>query len=118
MYYAAMTLPELTPILGIVAGMLAGFYAIFKYQMTQATKDREADREERKEMTKAFTRVAEATERAAREAEKRNGHLAELTIESRKATLDAIACIKVRQQVTEQHVDTQVVDHEQVISKE
>lgn len=113
-----MTLPELEPILGIVAGMLAGFYAIFKYQMTQATKDREADREERKDMTKAFTRVAEATERAAREAEKRNGHLAELTIESKQATLDAIACIKVKQNVSEQHVDFQAVDHETVKDKQ
>jgi hypothetical protein len=114
MYFAAMTLPELTPILGIVAGMLIGFYGIFKYQMTQATKDREADREERIALSKAVERMAVATETTAREAEQRNGHLAELIIESKQGTLEAIHCIKVNQNVEEQQIGEQVIKHQTI----
>lgn len=122
--FAQISPGELGSILALFVGMLTGFYALVKYMLKQqenvlvnAAKIQELDRKERNELTKAFNRVAEATETAAREAKERNGHLAELTIESKKATLDAIACIKVKQNVKEQHVDNQVVEHEQLKEK-
>lgn len=115
---AEISLTELSPILVIFAGMLVGFYGIAKFLMVQAEKDRMADRQERLEMAKAFNRVAVATEKSADEAQARNGHLAELTIGSRKAILEALESIKIKQNVSEQIVDHQVVEHEQVNNKE
>lgn len=112
--FAQISPTELTSILALFIGMLGGFYALVRYMLGQHEKTQELDRTERIALTEAFTRVAEATERSAREAEARNGHLAELTIESRQATLEALDCIK--KNVAEQHVDTQVVD-EQIIKK-
>ncbi len=80
MTFAAITLPELAPILTIFVGMLAGFYALVKFILAQSEKTAESDREERKEMSLAFNRVAEATERSANEAKERNGHLGEQNI--------------------------------------
>ena len=105
---------ELTSILALFIGMLGGFYALVRYMLSQHEKTQELDRNERIALTDSFNRVAEATERGAREAEARNGHLAELTIKYKKATLEALDCIK--KNVSEQHVDTQVVD-EQIIKK-
>lgn len=116
--FAQISPPELTSILALFIGMLTGFYALVKYMIATGEKSKALDIEERLELTKAFNRVAEATERAAIEAKERNGHLAELTIESKKATLEAIQCIKVKQNVKSQHVDKQVVDKEEVINKE
>lgn len=114
---------DLAAVLGIFAGMLAGFFALAKYMLGQGSTDREADRVERKEQNKAFVEVlkkvaesnqaiATATEKAAKEAEQRNGHLAELTIQSKKDTIAAIGHLKV------QHVDKQTVRHEHVDKKE
>lgn len=117
-YFAQISPTELTSILALFIGMLTGFYALVRYMISVGEKTQTLDREERKELVTAFNRVAEATERAANEAKDRNGHLAELTIDSKKATLDAIACIKLKQNVKEQHVDNQVVEHEQIKEKE
>jgi Sec-independent protein translocase protein TatA len=66
-------------------------------------------------LTKSNERVAKATEKGAREAKQRNGHLAELAVENNlnnqtmnKAILDAISNLSV------QHVDKQVVEHQAV----
>lgn len=111
-YFASLTLAELTPILGIYAGMLVSFYAIVKFLISKAAETQNADRDERKEMVKAFNRVAEATERAAREAEQRNGHLAEISNQNRDVLLQAVTNIK------EQHVKHQTVEHETIKNKE
>ena len=84
MYIASITLPELAPILTIFVGMLAGFYALVKFILSQAEKTALADRDERKEMSIAFNRVAEATEKSAREAKDRNGHLGDQNIQIAK----------------------------------
>ena len=75
---------DLTIVIGTFAGMLAGFYGIAKVMLKQAAKDRDSDRLERQELSKAIEhmaknsgKVAEATERAAKEAAERNGHLGE-----------------------------------------
>lgn len=49
-------------------------------------------------------KVAKATTKGANEAKQRNGHLAELIIESKKDTLQAV------QNISKQHVETQTVD--------
>ena len=68
-----------------------------------------------KKQVKASERVAKAQEKTAREAEQRNGHLAELSItnsdintKNQKAILDAIASLPT------QHVGTQVVDNQTI----
>lgn len=78
---ASMTI-DVTLVLGAFAGMLLGFYGIAKVMLKQASKDRDNDRAERLELAKAIKdmagasgRVANATEKAATEAEQRNGHL-------------------------------------------
>ena len=58
--------------------------------------------------TLALKDIATETAKGAREAKQRNGHLAELTIQSKTETLSAIAFIK------QQHVDHQTVDHQTI----
>jgi hypothetical protein len=109
-------------ILGAFAGMLASFFAILKYTLTQSSKDREADRSERKEVVKAFNRVAEATERAAKEAKERNGHLAEMEAQGQKM-LEKVGnrnyelSQRVLETVTNMNVENQFV-HAQTINEE
>ena len=65
--------------------------------------------------TQAMAEVAVATKKSAKEAEQRNGHLAELALENQRenqkhqtAVLDAI------KHITNQHVDNQVVNNQQI----
>jgi hypothetical protein len=53
-------------------------------------------------------KVAHATERAATEAEKRNGHLAEITLQQAERVIHHLDHVK------KQHVNTQVVDNQEV----
>lgn len=124
MYLLATLSPsEFFTVLGIIGGMLGGFYTVFKIMNSTAEKDRIAERKERREQNKAFVAalkavaktnqaIADATEKGNREAEKRNGHLAELTIQSKEDTLKAISHLKV------QHVDQQTVTHAHVENQE
>jgi membrane-bound ClpP family serine protease len=116
--FAQISPTELGALIGILGSMLAGFYALLNKVLKQSAETQEKDRNERIALASAFERMAVATEASAREAEARNGHLAELTIESKKATLEAIHCIKVKQNVAEQHVDIQTVEHETLKEKE
>lgn len=59
-------------------------------------------------VSKSMERVAKATTKGAEEAEKRNGHLAELTIQSKKDTIKAISEMK-NHHITTQNVDKQTV---------
>lgn len=61
--------------------------------------------------TKAMQEVAKATTKSAKEAEKRNGHLAELQLASQKMIADNLKAIH---HVKEQHVEHQVVENETV----
>jgi len=106
--FSNIELTELAPILTIYAGMLVSFYALVKFLIKNATDTQKADREERQEMAKAFNRVAEATEKAAKEAEQRNGHLAEISNQNKDLIVQAITNIK------EQRVEHQTVKHETV----
>lgn len=125
-YFAQISPTELTSILALFIGMLGGFYALVRYMLAQQEKIQagvaeiqKLDREERIALTQAFTRVAEATERAATEAKDRNGHLAEMELQSQQMfqaladrNYQAITTIK------NQKVVNQVVEHETVQHKE
>jgi hypothetical protein len=90
--------------------MLTAFYALIRFILKQAEKDRDADRDERKALVAAIQdmadsnrAIAEEQRKGNQEAERRNGHLAEITIQSRDQVLGAIGYIK------EQHVEHQTV---------
>lgn len=126
MLFAQISPPEFATLITLLVGMLGGFYAFARFMMSQGMRVQEADREERKEFAKALKamataseRVASATEKAAKEAKQRNGHLAEMELQSQHLfkkladrNYDAITHIR------EQHVQHQVVEHEQVYDKE
>lgn len=116
MNFASITLPELAPILGILAGMLIGFYKILEYVLNNSLKSTEADRTERQELSKAIAQMADgmqsvamSNERIAIESERRNGHLAEISVDNKDAILKAIKGITLTQQVEEQKVAHQTV---------
>lgn len=109
MYFASISLTELAPIIVILAGMLTGFYALLKFVLENASKATENDREERKELSVAVNRMAAATEKSAKEAEQRNGHLAEISITNKDAILEAINNLNINQKVIEQEVQHQTV---------
>lgn len=97
--------------------LLGGMWVVIRLVLSQAAKDRDADRAERQALTKAIETMAtaghdqaKATEeqtreiaKGNREAEKRNGHLAEITVQSRDQVIQAV------QQVNVQHVVSQTV---------
>ncbi len=110
-----------TTVIGAFVTVILAFLGIARLMLSQATKDREADRKERKElsiaialMAKNSSKVAEATVRSADEAKQRNGHLAELVVQSteaarvlaEKATETIVAAV--------QHVDVQKVEHQTI----
>ena len=136
MRFAAITLPELAPILTIFVGMLGGFYVLVKFILTQSEKTGEADRDERKafvlaiaDMAMSNREIADQTRKGNREAEKRNGHLGEQNIEIAKLVASQNSDIKeildtnkkivdLLKKGKDQHVDTQVVDNQTVNNKE
>jgi hypothetical protein len=101
--------------------MLGGFYVLVRFILTLSEKTQEADRAERQELSKAISnmaqgmrKVAESNERIADESEKRNGHLAQISVENKDQILSAINGLTIEKQT----VKRQVVEHEQVINKE
>ena len=109
---------ELGVILGIFAAMLGAFYGIAKFMLKQASDDRQKDREERQLLTLAIQKMADSNDNIAketakgnREAKERNGHLAEITIQSRDQVLDFI------QHIGKQHVKEQMVDKQTIKEK-
>lgn len=117
--FAQISPTEFGTIITILGGMLVGFYALVKFILGQQATIQELDRKERMALTEAFTRVAKATEKAAEEAKDRNGHLAEMELQSQQMfqtladrNLHAITTIK------NQKVVHQTVEHEQVLNKE
>ena len=126
--FASLTLTELAPILGILAGMLVGFYGLLKFVLNNAEKSQENDRAERQELSKAIGKMADnmlevasasrevaiSNARIADESKERNGHLAEITVQSRDQVIDQIKGLVIEQQT----VHNQTVEHEKVISKE
>ena len=136
MRFAAVTLPELAPILTIFVGMLGGFYVLVKFILTQSEKTGEADRDERKafvlaiaDMAMSNREIADQTRKGNREAENRNGHLGEQNLEIAKLVASQNSDVKeirdtnkkiveILKKGKDQHVDTQVVDNQTVNNKE
>ena len=114
--FASLTLVELAPIFTIYAGMLVAFYALVKFLINKADETQKADRQERQDilvkLNNTMERMAQASERSAREAEQRNGHLAEISNQNRDIIIKAVSNIK------EQHVKKQTVENEVVKSKQ
>jgi len=104
-------LSELGPTAGAVAVVLLFLKFISDQSKAQAGRD-EMFSASLNHNTSAMKAVARATTKAAEEAEKRNGHLAELAIENKEATLKAISLVQGN--VKSQHVDTQVVDRQTI----
>jgi argininosuccinate lyase len=131
-YLAALTLPEFGGFLTILGGILVGFYGLLKYVLNQAEKTSAADREERQLFVKAIDnltsmtgknveahkRVADAVVKQADEAEKRNGHLAELQLQSQQIFKSVTSNAKTEIITAVQNVKEQNVEHQTVKSKE
>lgn len=86
-----------TAIFGVITLMIKGGFKFFENLSKSLDANTTSNRE-----------IAEATRQQAREAEQRNGHLAEITVQSRDQVLAAI------QNVGEQHVTKQVVDRQTI----
>lgn len=137
--FAVIDMTELGILLGAVfTSVVAIMGAFFKYMgvrevaaREERRADRELYREERKEDLAVYSKsigmlnktlekntesnrdVARSTDRAAKEAADRNGHLAELQLESQKLTRDynerILNALKKTQKVEEQYVEKQVI---------
>lgn len=101
-------------LLGIFGSITAGFFKLINDQNKASQKQNEAMQRQNEVhakiaegltgLTKASERGAKATERAALEAEKRNGHLAEITVQQADRIMTSL------EHITEQRVDKQVVN--------
>lgn len=122
-YFAQTDITELsvllTAVFGAFGAILLGFYKYANAREKDFAKSRDnqtvAFEKTIDELSKslnanvqAHKEVAKQTKRAADEAEKRNGHLAELTIEARTDVIKAIKSLD-RQTITEQQVEHQHV---------
>lgn len=104
--------------LGPTAGAVVVVILFLRYIQSKDKSDDDRNKQNTaalNENTKAMKSVAIATTKQAREAEKRNGHLAEIAtanneinIKNQKAILDAIANLPI------QHIKTQLVDKQTV----
>ena len=94
--------------LGLTGTLAGGFFLLLREQnRTHAKLSKSMDK-----MAESNEKIARATEQGNREAKERNGHLAELTLQSRDQTLEAIM------NVQEQKVTHQTVEHETVVNKD
>lgn len=91
-------------IVGAVSAVIAGFFKLIDNQ----NKLHEKLSKSIDNMAGASKEVAQATNKSAMEAEKRNGHLAEITVQQADRVLAHLDNIK------EQHVGKQIVDEQKV----
>jgi len=119
--FAAISPAEFGTIITILGGMLVGFYALIKFILSQSEKMQEADRKERQELSKAISNMADgmqavavSNDRIANESEKRNGHLAEISMSNKEQIIEAIHGLTIDKQT----VHNQIVEHETVQHKE
>lgn len=96
----------ITAIFAGAIGVLGAFFGFVKWIVGTLTKSLDKN-------TLAMNSVAKATTKSAKEAAQRNGHLAELAIENKEATLVAIAAIQ-NPTIKEQHVEHQTVEASKV----
>lgn len=109
-----MSPTELINQYGPTAGTVAAIFLFLKYITSLNKSQNHRDDVFAKaldDMTKSNNRIALYTKKGNDEAAQRNGHLAELTIQSKNDTIKAVNAIKT------QHVSTQVVDKQTVKEK-
>lgn len=97
--------------LTLTGTIATGFFALMRQQNRTHEKlssslDKVADTN--KNIAEETRKVADATIRSADESKQRNGHIAELIIESRDGIIDKV------QNVHEQKVEEQVVEHQTI----
>lgn len=123
--FAEVPSNDIAVMVGAIVTIVGSFLGVAKIMIGYSQKESIANREERTKFAEAVERmalgmekvadtnrdIATATKRGADEAKERNGHLAELTIQSKNDTLKAI------KHLTTQHVDNQVVNNEFVNNK-
>lgn len=104
-------------VLGLFGTIVGGLFKLF----SDADKTQQRHAEAQLAVAKALNAVAEtnkeiadATRKGAEEAEARNGHLAEITVESKKQVIDRIDGLVIQQQT----VHNQIVENETVKHKE
>lgn len=118
-----VTQSDLYAILGIFAGMLVGFYAILRFVLNQSAKDRHELSSAIRYMGKSSEKVASTTaagfdkltkssDRTADEAKARNGHLAELIIESTKTNQQLADNATATITTAIQTIGTQKIEHQ------
>jgi len=134
MYFAATDVTELSILLGAVfagySGLLLGFYkyaqarekdfeksrnnqtAAFDKTIEKLSRSIDANVQAHKEVARETREMKAIHQKGYQEAEKRNGHLAELQIEARGDVLKAIKGIKV-QNIKEQNVEHQIVENKE-----
>jgi len=91
-------------IITAVAGVVAGFFKLIDNQ----NKLHEKLAISIDSMADASRLVATATQETAAQAESRNGHLADITIQQGDRIVEMVAQLK------EQHVETQVIEHQEI----
>lgn len=119
-------------IMGAIVALLGGLYAFVRGILSQASKDRSSDQDERRALINAIDNMAKSNEKIAKEtakgnqeAKERNGHLGEQNVqitklvasqnEDVKAIRDTnVKIIEVLKKHGRQHVDKQVVEHQEI----
>jgi hypothetical protein len=96
--------PIALALIALIGTLAGGFFKLLGDTSKGLNKLAESGDKQAKQMGE----VAKATIKAANEAEKRNGHLAEITVQQADRVLHRIDNVK------EQHVDKQIVDEQQV----
>lgn len=97
-----------------------GFFTLIRSQSNSADKHNKAMVKSNDNNTKALNRIATSTEKGNAEAEKRNGHLAELVVQQGENT-KAIATGAVEsiigavQNIPEQHIEHAHVEHQEIV---
>lgn len=132
--FAAVSLSELGVMLvgvfGAFGGLMLGFYRFTEKSQERVEKRQEAERKAFlvavEGLSKSNERVAVAVERQANEAEKRNGHLAEITAKNGETIMEALKILQKgakkqtieHQTIQESTVQESVVEHEVIKNKD
>jgi len=96
--------PIALALIALIGTLAGGFFKLLNDTNKGLNKLAESGDKQANQMGK----VAQATVRAANEAEKRNGHLVEITVQQADRVLHHLDNVK------RQHVGTQVVDNQEV----
>lgn len=104
--------------LALIGTLAAGFFALIRDQRASNEKSIDKLVTTLSQVAEASEKVARATEQGSREAQARNGHLGELTMQNSKLILESQDnIIKAVVNIKEQRVDHQTVERETIVGK-